>query len=212
MEYIDFETWPRKDHFDFFYKMEYPQFNVSLNIDVTHFLDFVKAHHISFYYAMIFASNYAANQFINFRYRIRGGRVVLHDRVHPSFTDMPKESDLFKMVTVDIKDGLWEDILAFTQYAKEKSEQQKEFMIYKNAEERDDVLYMTCTPWLSFTQLSHPIAFNKEDSVPKISWGKYFRQNGKVLMPFSVQANHALLDGVHVGKYIEALQNYIDRL
>ena len=208
MEYIDLEHWPRKEHFEFFYKMDYPQFNVSINLDVTHFLDFVKKERISFYYAMIFASTDTANQLVNFRYRIRGDQVILHDKLNASFTDVMKDSELFKMVMVDMND----DIIAFTHQAQEKSEQQKEFIIYENAEERDDLIYFTCAPWFSFTQLTHPIALSREDSVPKISWGKYFREGEKVLLPFSIQANHALMDGVHVGKYIEKLQTYLNSL
>lgn len=51
---------------------------------------------------------------------------------------------------------------------------------------------------------------NKEDSIPRISFGKYFKQDNKVLLPYSVQVNHMLLDGIHVGKYIEKLQNFIN--
>lgn len=206
MEVIDLEKWPRKEHFEFFHKMDYPQFNVCMNIDVTHFLHFVKEQHISFYYAMVFAATQATNAVVNFRYRIRGDKVILHDKIIASFTDTVKDSDLFKIVTVDVND----DIILYSQLAKEKSEQQKEFIIYENAEVRDDLIYCTCTPWFSFTQLTHPIAINKDDSVPKISWGKYFHEGDRVLLPFSIQANHALVDGVHAGKYIEELQKYLN--
>ena len=206
MEYIDLEKWPRKEHFEFFHKMDYPQFNVCMNIDVTHFLAFVKEQHISFYYAMVFAAAHATNAVVNFRYRIRGDKVVLHDKVIASFTDTVKDTDLFKIVTVELSD----DIVSYSLLAKEKSEKQKEFIIYENAEERDDLIYCTCPPWFSFTQLTHPIALNKDDSVPKISWGKYFSEDDKVLLPLSIQVNHALVDGVHAGKYIEELQAYLN--
>jgi len=206
VEVIDLEKWPRKEHFEFFHKMDYPQFNVCMNIDVTHFLHFVKEQHISFYYAMVFAATKATNAVVNFRYRIRGDKVILHDKISASFTDTVKDSDLFKIVTVDVND----DIILYSQLAKEKSEQQKEFIIYENAEVRDDLIYCTCTPWFSFTQLTHPIAINKDDSVPKISWGKYFHEGDRVLLPFSIQANHALVDGIHAGEYIEELQKYLN--
>ena len=208
MEYIDFENWPRAQHFALFHKMDYPQFNVCLNIDVTHFLQFVREQNISFYYAMGYAATHIANQITNFRYRIRGSQVVLHDKVNPSFTDMSKDSDLFKIVTVDLHG----DMVTFAQKAKKQSEQQEVYFIFENAEEQDDLIYITCVPWFSFTQITHPVSLSKDESVPRISWGKYFQQDGKCFLPFSVQANHALLDGVHVGKYVEKLQNYINGL
>ena len=103
MKQIDLETWNRKEHFAFFYRMDYPQYNICANIDVTRFLSYVKENKLPFYYAMIFVASDVANECENFRYRIRKGEVVLHNRVHPSFTDAAGEGDdLFKMVTVEI--------------------------------------------------------------------------------------------------------------
>lgn len=53
---------------------------------------------------------------------------------------------------------------------------------------------------------------NKEDSIPRISFGKYFIQDDKVLLPHSIQVNHMLLDGVHIGNYMERLQQFINEL
>ncbi len=48
------------------------------------------------------------------------------------------------------------------------------------------------------------------DSVPRFAWGKYDRQGDRLLMPLDVQVHHALMDGVHVGKYFTLLQSYLD--
>jgi len=89
---------------------------------------------------------------------------------------------------------------------------QNDYFNLKELAGRDDLIYITCIPWISFTHLSHTISLNKNDSVPRISWGKYFMENNKVLLPFSVQVNHALVDGIHIGRYFLKLQNYIDNL
>jgi len=46
--------------------------------------------------------------------------------------------------------------------------------------------------------------------VPRLAWGKYFEENGKILLPFSVQAHHSFVDGIHMGKYYECLQKYLN--
>lgn len=208
MKYIDIDKWDRKVHFNFFHRMDYPQFNICANLDVTNFLEFVKTNELQFYYAMIHASTSIANQVSNFRYRIREDKVILHDKTHPSFTDIEEGNDLFKLVTVEIKD----DIFEFAKYAEEKSMNQKEYFVINELVGRDDLIYITCIPWISFTHLSHTISLNKDDSVPRISWGRYFTENNKVLLPYSVQVNHALVDGVHIGEYLSKLQKYIDSL
>jgi chloramphenicol O-acetyltransferase type A len=55
MQIIDIENWKRKEHFEFFYRMDYPQYNICANIDITQFLRFVRQNELSFYYAMIYA-------------------------------------------------------------------------------------------------------------------------------------------------------------
>jgi chloramphenicol O-acetyltransferase len=47
-----------------------------------------------------------------------------------------------------------------------------------------------------------------EDSVPKIIFGKYEVEGGRVRLPVSVEVHHALMDGVHVGRYFERLQEH----
>jgi len=150
---------------------------------------------------MIFAATSAINQIENFRCQMDDGAVVLHDKIHPSFTDMNKseKDDLFKMVTVD----LIGDIYEFEKIAKQTSENQKDYFALDKLIGRNDLIYITCIPWISFTHISHTISLNNIDSVPRISWRKYYKQGEKILLPFSVQAHHSFVDGFHVGRYIE---------
>jgi len=211
MEYIDIENWNRKGHFEFFHRMDYPQFNICMDIDVSNFVKFTKQNGLSFYYSMVFATTSVINQIETFRYRIRDNKVVLHDKIHPSFTDMNKDEkdDLFKLITVDLND---DDIYIFEKKAKEASENQQDYFGLDKLIGRDDLIYITCIPWISFTHISHTISLNKNDSVPRISWGKYYKQGDKTLLPFSVQVNHALIDGIHIGQYVDRLQTFINKL
>lgn len=208
MKYIDIETWKRREHFRFFHRMDYPQYNICMDIDVTNFLEFVKTKNLSFYYAMIYAVTKSVNETEAFRYRIREDGVVLHDIIHPSFTDagLDPEGELFRMVVVDFTD----DMELFDERAKKESDNQQAFILPEKLAGRDDLIYITSIPWISFTHISHTISLNRDDSVPRISWGKYFRREDKVLLPFSVQVNHALVDGLHVGRYVERLQHLLN--
>ena len=210
MEYVDFENWKRKGHFEFFHRMDNPQFNICMDIDVSNFIQFTRKKNISFYYSMIFAATTVLNQFENFKYRIREDKVVFYDKIHPSFTDMNKDEkdDLFKMVTIELKDNIYE----FEKTAKETSENQQDYFGLDKLAGRDDLIYITSIPWISFTHISHTISLNKNDSVPRISWGKYYKQGGKTLLPFSVQVNHSLIDGFHIGMYIDRLQTFIHEI
>lgn len=205
MKTIDLYTWERATQYKFFRRMDYPHHSLCTNIDITNFLKVTKSNNLSFYYSMIHATITSLNTIENFRYRIRDEDVVLHEVIHPSFTDIDIDSELFKMVSVNLN----RDIKKFVKIAKEKSQTQKEYFD-KDMEGRDDLIYFSCNPWVSFTGLTHTISLNKNDSVPRISWGKYFYEGDKTLLPFSVQVHHSFVDGFHVGKYINALQEYLN--
>jgi len=208
MQFINIDTWKRKEHFNFFYRFDCPQYNICANLDVTRFLSFVKKHEQSFYYSMIYAVTKTANQIENFKYRIREGKVVLHDKLHPSFTDLSSSDDLFKMITVSMED----DFFRFVHTAKEVATKQEAYFPLEQFVGRDDFVYLTCIPWISFTHMSHAVSINRDDAVPRISWGKYFTDGEKVLLPFSVQVHHALVDGAHVGRYYHQLQELLDEM
>lgn len=206
MEIINLSTWERAEHYNFFKNSDYPQYNICMNIDITNFLDQIKKKKLSFYYSMVFAAMQAANEVPQLRYRIRGDQVVLHDKIHPSFTDITTGSELFKLVTVDLENTME----AFVEVAAKKAADQTRYFPLEELAGRDDLVYITCIPWISFTHLSHTINLRKDDAVPRISWGKYFKEGDRVLLPFSVQVHHALADGLHVGRYVEILQKYLD--
>jgi len=208
MQIIDMNTWHRKEHFQFFYAEDFPQYSICTQIDITHFLDFVHENKLPFYYSMIHAAMTAANRNENFRYRIRDGQVVLHDRIHPTFTDLEKGSDLFKIVTVNMSD----DFREFTGNARAASSAKRDFFPDAVTAKRDDLVYVTCLPWISFTQVSHTFNLNANDAAPRFVWGKYFEVNGRQMLPFSIQVNHALVDGVHVGQFVTDLGKYLDAL
>lgn len=210
MKIIDIESWKRKEHFNFFHRMDYPQYNICMDLDISNFLAFTKVKNLSFYYSMIHAVTTVLNTIDDFKIRIREDKIVLHDKIHPSFTDTSNDPDdnLFKFVTINIED----DIFEFVKRAIETNQNQKDYFPIEEFAGRDDLIYITCIPWISFTHISHTISLNRNDSVPRISWGKYYKKEAKTWLPFSVQVNHALLDGFHIGIYTEKLQKYLDEI
>ena len=59
---------------------------------------------------------------------------------------------------------------------------------------------------MSFTSFEHAMRNHPSDSIPRIVWGKFFEINGKMQMPLSVQVHHAVVDGRHVGKYFQKIE------
>lgn len=204
MRQINFETWPRSEHFNFFSDFNHPHFNMCANVDLTAFYPFVKQSGISFTIAIIYIISRTANDIPEFRYRIRDGSVVEHDVVHPSGTILVEE-DLFSFCTMDY----CQDFSEFAVGAAESIACVKAHLTLKDPPGEDNLLFMTAIPWVSFTSFMHPMRLHPADSVPRFAWGKFFQEGEFLKMPLSVQGHHALMDGIHIARYYEKAQDYL---
>lgn len=204
MRPIDMESWPRRHHFEIYRAFGYPHFSLCANLDISRFYPAVRARQTSFTATMMYVIARAANAIPEFRYRIRGEAVVEHERVDPSGTILTAEN-VFSFCTVAYS----EDFPTFIARAAAEIESVKENPTVWDEPGRDDLLFMTSIPWVSFTSFMHPIDLNPADSVPRFAWGKFFREGERLLMPLSVQGHHALMDGLHMGRYYETVQRFL---
>jgi len=171
MRAIDLETWNRRELFHLFRKWGNPYFSMCANVDVTAFYPAVKQRGVSFTVATLYIITRAANAIPEFRYRIRGEEVVEHEIVHPSTTILTKE-DLFTFCTIEYI----EDFALFAARAAEQIACVQEHPTLENVPGRDDFLYSTAIPWVSFTSFHHPMPMDPTDSVPRFAWGGCLRK------------------------------------
>ena len=206
MKYIDMESWPRRKHFEVFNGFDYPHFNVCADVEVTELQAAFKGVSASFTLGLTYALASAANSIPEFRYRIREGRVIEYDVVHPSITIL-LEDETFSFCTLKYVD----DFPEFIQDSEKIVSRVKENPVLADEPGQDDLLYMTSIPWISFTGFMHPIHMHPVDSVPRIAWGKIFQKDSSLYMPLSVQGHHGLMDGLHAGRYFARVQELLDR-
>jgi chloramphenicol O-acetyltransferase type A len=208
MKKVDLDNFDRVEQFYFFKNLDVPRYLMTFNLDVTKLYSFVKLNNYSFYYAMIYYSIEIMNQIKNFKYRFYNGEVYELDMLHPSFTDSIENSENFKIVNVLLED----EIHDFIKNAKQKSKMQGKTFINLEEEKRMDLVYITTFPWKSYLQVSHAHNIDQFDAVPRLAWGKFEEISGKLIMPFSIEVHHAFVDGYHVGKYINLLQDKLNSL
>ncbi|MEN8114011.1 MAG: chloramphenicol acetyltransferase [Actinomycetota bacterium] len=205
MRTIDLEMWPRRNHFEMFQGWHDPRFDMCANVDLTVFRPAVKQKGASFTIALVYVLARAANDIPEFRMRIRGESVIEHEIVHPGSTILV-EGDLFSYSILEYD----EDFRVFAPSAAESIAEVKRNPWVRAETGGDDLLYMTAIPWVTFTSFKHPLLSVPAHSVPLMAWGKFFEQGTRVLMPLEVDGHHALMDGLHVGRYYEAVQAYLN--
>jgi chloramphenicol O-acetyltransferase type A len=196
------QTWSRREHFKVFSAFDHPHAGLCANVDLTTFYPVVKQRGHSVTVAIVYVLSRAANAIPEFRYRIRVGKVVEHEIVHPSTTILTNE-DLFTFCTMEYI----EDFSEFAARAAERMAYVKEHPTLEDDPGRDDLLFMTAIPWVSFTSVMHPMHLQPADSVPRFAWGKFFEDGEFLKMPLSVQGHHALMDGIHMGRFYAKVQD-----
>ena len=201
---IDESNWKRALHCQIFRNCIEPCYCVTFELDITNFLTKIRAMKLSFTLSLIFFVSRCANDIEEFRYRFLDSRIVLYDKIDTAFTYLDKNTELFKVVNVEMQETL-ENYVAV---AAQKAENQKE---YFTGPLGNDVFQFSPMPWVSYTHISHTNSGNKDNATPLFDWGKYFERDGKKILPFSVQVHHSFVDGVHIGKLADSLQNCLNK-
>ena len=200
---IEEKTWERAMHCAVFRNSIEPQFCVTFEADVTNFKKRVKRQGLSFTIAMVYAVCKCANEIEEFRYRFLDGKIVLYDRIDTAFTYLNKSTNLFKVINVPFID----DINAYCKLAYTAANEQKE---YFTGPLGNDVFQCSPMPWVTFTHISHTNSGKRDNATPLFDWGKYYEKNGRITIPISVQAHHSFVDGIHIGQFVNRLQEYFD--
>jgi chloramphenicol O-acetyltransferase type A len=203
---INPENWNRKEHFEFFKEFDEPFFGIVADVDCTEAHAWCRTHQVPFFHFYLYQSLRAANQIEEFRSRIEDDKPVLYDSVNASatisradhtfgFSFIPFVEDFKKFSS-----NVTEEILAVG----------KTSGLRLNGETgRNDVIHYSVLPWFSFTGLSHARHFAYRDSVPKITFGKYFEKHDRILMPVSVNAHHGLMDAWHVSEFLRLFSEFL---
>ena len=202
---LDIETWSRRETYNFFKDYEDPFFNFTANVDVTRLFDFCKKNDLSFSLVALYYSLVAANDIREFRIRRYNGRLVVFDRINATQTIL-NDDETFSFAYFEMTD----DVFEFNRSGKEAVEKYKALKSFDVETERADLIYFSVIPWVSFTSFKHASRLNKKQTIPRIVFGKRFLDNDRHLMPLSVEVNHSIMDGLHVGKFYLRFQDLVD--
>lgn len=204
---LNLDTWPRKEHFEFFSKFEEPFFGIVAPVDCTKAYTSAKQQGVPFFLYYLHKTLVAVNAIEAFRYRISNGAIYIHDTVNASAT-LTRDDNTFGFSFMEFTP----DITIFVTDAKAEIERVRNTPgLFTRTFDADNLIHFSALPWIDFTSLSHARSFTFPDSCPKISVGKIMVDGqGKRSMAISVHVHHGLMDGYHVGLFFEALQQAMD--
>ena len=202
---LNIETWNRKEHFLFFKQMEEPFFGITITVDCTKAYDKAKELGVSFFTYYLHKTLAAVNSIEPFRYRILNDEVYIFDRIDVSSTIL-REDKTFGFSQIEYS----EDLNEFAENTKNEIARIQTTTGLFTREYSENLIHFSALPWINFTSFSHARSFTWPDSCPKISFGKMIDENGKKTMSMSIHVHHGLMDGYHVGEFVELFQMLMD--
>ncbi len=203
---VDMTDDPRRAQFDYFRGMADPYFSVTVPCDITPLRAAVEANKLPFFLTLLHCAVNAANDVPQLRRRIRDGAVVEYDRCLSSHT-VALENGSYCYCTLDCTKPLAE----FLPYAETAVARAVAAPALDDGDDPDELFFVSSLPWLRFTALTLPVP-NPPDSNVRLTFGKFYEQDGKTLLPLDIKVNHALADGRHIAAFFDAFAQRMEAL
>lgn len=200
---VDLSRWARKEHFEVFQSFAQCAINQTVLIDITALLKDIKEVGWKFYPTMIFLLSKIVNNHAEFRMAMKNNELVIWNEIHPSYTIFHNETETFS--------SLWShydgNIHHFQETYSEDVECYRDNLSYwPKTESRENIFFVSSIPWASFTSFNINVANMQNFFSPMFTFGKYYEQDGKILLPLAIQIHHAVCDGFHVARLVNELQ------
>ena len=202
--YIDTERWARRDAFEHFRGFDKPFFNVCVRLDVAPLRAALAATRGGgLGLGCYFVALTLVNRLEPFRLRLESGRVRIHDSVGGSTTVLRPDGESLGFADFDPDP----DFDRFCAKARASIDVVRAGAVPFDPRPDDQGrVHFTTLPWIHFSSFSHARNWGGEDSVPKFAFGRAESDGTRTWMPMSVEVHHALMDGVHVGRFVEAFE------
>ncbi len=200
--FIDLQTWERKEFYEHFTKEVVCTYSTTVNIDITNLKN------KRLYPTIIWLLTNTVNQMPEFRTVLTNEGVGIYDEMHPAYTIFNEKNKNFSGIWTEFNSD-YNVFLHSYELDLEKYSSSVNFAPKPNRPSNSFDISMI--PWFTFTSFNINVYDEGKYLLPIFTLGKYFDENGKRLLPLSIQVHHAVCDGYHIGKFVQTLQNFVNQ-
>ncbi len=199
----------RADVFRHFTEEAPCSFSFCADLDVTALYDTAKRRGIKFFAAFLHCLSAEVNVRREFRMsENERGELGWYDTVDPCYTVFHEKderfSDVWTQFDADFK-------VFYARYLEDAKNYGGPNMREAKPYAGENLFNVSCMPWASFTGFALNLPKSTRFFSPIFTIGKFFERGGRRLLPFSVQVHHAVCDGYHVCRFLNELQQKLDR-
>ena len=200
---IEMNEYPRRQHYEHYAKSDHCTYSVTASIDVTTLVGNLKEQSLKFYPTFIYIVTTAVNAVKEFKMAVNAnGELGVYDEVSASYIIFHEDDKTFSCAYTKYD----ADFSAFYKAVTADMEQYKDIKGFVAIESPSNSFPVSCTPWLNYTALNLNMPYVANFYAPIITWGKFQHEQERLLMPLTIQANHAVADGYHTAMLIQEVQ------
>lgn len=202
---VDMTGDPRREQFAYFSAMANPYVGVTCQVDITALMERIRRDGTPFFLSLTYEVMAAANAVPELRRRIEEGRVVEYGSCRCSCT-VAKPDGAYAYCTLDTALPFGE----FIKTGRTALETAKHGGTMEESEDHEEFFFLSCVPWLRYTGMVQPVPSPAYSNV-RLAWGKWTEENGRISLPVTILAHHALVDGIHLGRFYEELEHRVSK-
>lgn len=201
---IDIENWKRKEYYEHFSKDIPCTVSLTTKIDITN----IKELNLKIYPALIFALTKTVNEFEEFRINKNSNGVLgVYETLYPCYTYLKDGNDLFT--------NLWSDCISFysefyNSYVLDIAKFGDSTKMIGKENPPENSFPVSMIPWNTFDGFNLNLKNGYDYYFPIFTFGKFYLENNKYLIPLAIQVHHAVCDGFHLCRFIDKLQEIIN--
>lgn len=195
---FDTANWSRRWAYEFFKDYDQPCFNICGEVAIGTLPDRCRGLPHGFFLACLHTALKVANSIENFRLRLDGDGVACHDVIHCGSAVLREDTSFGFCFFAYQPD--------FADFYRDACDALARFHHGDGAHDgggRPDMVFFSVIPWVAFTSIAHATSRHIRRDIPQFVFGKYTRREDGYVIPLSVEAHHALMDGYHVGRFFE---------
>ena len=196
--------------FYYFSKMAPTGYSLTVKLDITEMKAALDKHNLKFFPAYLWLVTKLLNQQEEFRIAEKDGQIGSYDFLTPLYAVFHEDDKTFSLMWTEFD----EDFRSFYEaylYNQEKYGGNHGVLGQPEMVPPPNAYTVSCVPWISFEHFAVHNYDNKAYFFPSVEAGKFYEEEGRLLMPLSMTCHHATTDGYHVSLFLEQLQEEMNR-
>ena len=206
---IDFNTWPRRELFYYFSKMAPTGYSLTVSLEVTRLRKTVKQAGMKFFPTYLWLATRCLNEQPEFKCAVKDGQLGYYDILTPLYATLHPQTHTISLMWTEYCES-------FPEFHRRYVENQKKYADHHGVLSRpelppENAYTVSCLPWVNFNHFSVHSYEKKDYFFPSIEAGRITAEGDKLVMPLSLTCHHATTDGWHVHRFLERLQERMDK-